>query len=155
MAIQVVSYRCTLSNRVGRVISSTVALDVLLHPEAGDMPLKALSEGMRYLRKGERRTIELRAEQAYGLYDPTLAMTSALEDSDFKTPPKLGQQVRLIRDGRSLPARVTALTGDSITLDANHPLAGQDLIFVIEALETREATAIEIAEYDLPDTSFH
>ena len=40
---------------------------------------------------------------------------------------------------------VTAIDGDDVTLDANHPLAGVDLVFDTEIVEVREATADEIA----------
>jgi FKBP-type peptidyl-prolyl cis-trans isomerase SlyD len=42
--------------------------------------------------------------------------------------------------------RITEVTPDSIQLDANHPLAGQDLIFELHVLEARDATAEEIYE---------
>jgi len=42
--------------------------------------------------------------------------------------------------------RVTKIQGDQVTLDGNHPLAGQDLIFDIEATEARDATSEELAE---------
>lgn len=144
MAIQVISYRCTLTNRMGRFISSSVAQNVLLHPEAKHVPLKALSEAMRDLKKGEMRQIFLCASEAYGFYDPNLVITRRLDDSEFTTPFKIGENVRVIRDGQSVWMRVIGVSGESVTLDANHPLAGQDLIFEIQALDARDATTNEI-----------
>jgi FKBP-type peptidyl-prolyl cis-trans isomerase SlyD len=40
---------------------------------------------------------------------------------------------------------VTKIEGDDITIDGNHPLAGEDLTFVVEIIEVRPATADELA----------
>lgn len=155
MGIQVVSYRCTLTNRMGRVISSTVAQNVLLHPEAEHVPLKALQEAMRDLKKGERRQVFLRAQEAYGFYDPKLVTTRSLEDSEFETPLKIDEEIRVVKDGKTVMMRVIGLTADTVTLDGNHPLAGQDLIFEIQALEARDATEDEIQENDVVRPLIH
>jgi FKBP-type peptidyl-prolyl cis-trans isomerase SlyD len=144
MAIQIISYKCTLTTRLGQIISSTIAQNVLLHPEAKNIPLKALSEAMRDLTKGETRQIFLCASEAYGFYDPKLVLTRRLEDSDLATPFKIGEQVQMIKDGQSIWMRVIQVSAETVTLDGNHPLAGQDLIFEIQALDAREATPNEI-----------
>ncbi len=144
MGIQVVSYRCTLTNSLGRVISSTVAQNVLLHPEVEHVPLKALSKAMRDLKRGEKRQIFLRAHDAYGFYDPNLVVTRRLEESEITTPFKIEEQVQVIKDGRSIWMRGVNVSDETVTLDANHPLAGQDLIFEIQALDARDATKDEI-----------
>lgn len=146
MGIQVVTFRCTLTDRMGRFLSSTVAQNVLVHPEAEQVPLKALSEGMRNLRKGEKRQILLHAGEAYGFYDPRLVITRRLDEAELAKPFKMAEEVQVIRDGRSVWMRVTDITSETVTLDGNHPLAGQDLIFDIQALDARDATSDEIAE---------
>jgi peptidylprolyl isomerase len=45
--------------------------------------------------------------------------------------PTVGQQLQLSQDGRSFVVAVTEVADDSITLDANHPLAGEDLTFAL------------------------
>ena len=147
MGIQVVSYRCTLKNRMGRVISFTVAQEVLLHPDgAEDLPLKALSDAMKDLKRGESREIFLRAEDAYGFYDPKLVKTLRLDGMTIEKPFKVDEEVRVMKDGKSVLMKVIQVTSDTVTLDGNHPLAGQDLIFEIEAIDARDATPDEIGE---------
>jgi len=48
-------------------------------------------------------------------------------------------------DQGSLPVEITAIDGDSVTIDGNHMLAGQDLNFNVEVLAIREATPDEIS----------
>jgi len=156
MGVQVVSYRCTLKNAMGRVISSTVARDVLLHPDAEHVQLKALSAGMRDLKKGETRNIFLPAQDAYGFYDPKLVTQRRLDSLEMDLPPlKIDDSVPVMKDGRIVFMRVTEVTPETITLDGNHPLAGQDLIFEIQALDARDALPDEVEDADLSTPLVH
>jgi FKBP-type peptidyl-prolyl cis-trans isomerase SlyD len=58
---------------------------------------------------------------------------------------KLGDMFQTGQDRHAHVVTVTAIDGDDVTLDANHPLAGVDLVFDTEIVEVREATAEEVA----------
>jgi FKBP-type peptidyl-prolyl cis-trans isomerase 2 len=50
--------------------------------------------------------------------------------------PEVGVQLQLNQpDGQAIPVQITAVNEEKVTLDANHPLAGQDLTFEIEVVE--------------------
>lgn len=146
MGVQVVSYRCQLKNRMGRMISSTVVRNALLDPDNKKLPLSALSEGLRNLKTGEVREVFLRAHDAYGLYDPKLVITRPRDQDEFKSPLRLDENVIVLKDGKPVQMRVIEFSSESVTLDGNHPLAGQDLVFEIQTIEAREATADELNE---------
>lgn len=148
MRAQVVSFHCVLKDKMGRVISSTFNQDVLTSLEGdGEQLLKALAEGLQDLKKGERRRVVLTAEQAYGFYDPELVIVLPRKQISHGKKLHCGQEVLAeSRDGGRRVFRVTQIQGEAITLDANHPLAGQDLVFDIEATEARDATRAEIEE---------
>ncbi|MCM2280922.1 MAG: peptidylprolyl isomerase [Bdellovibrionaceae bacterium] len=147
MGIQVISFRCVLKNRLGRILSSTFNQDVITQSSGPRAPLGALAEGLRNLHKGERREIFLRADQAYGFYDPEKVITRFREEIPDVGTLRIGDQVIVeSSQGARTPYRVIELLGDRISLDGNHPLAGQDLIFEIEAVDAREATPEEISE---------
>jgi len=146
MGIQIISYRCNLKNRMGHTISSSLVRDVILDPGSHNAPLKALTDKLAGIKKGEVREISLRAHEAYGLYDPKLVMTRFLDDSDVLAPLKMDEQVIVMRDGIKTPMRVIQFSSETITLDGNHPLAGQDLVFEIYVTDARDATAEEIFE---------
>ncbi len=64
---------------------------------------------------------------------------------------KIGEQIRWrTPDGVSRLYTLGEISNGMATLDANHPLAGQDLVFDIEAVDARDATKDEIAESNAP-----
>lgn len=135
MSAQIVSFRCTLKNRFGRVISTSVNQNVSTDLQGGSRAgLVGLMREMQNLTVGERREIFVNAQDAYGFYDPTRIHTVAVEEWPIDRNPHLGMEVPLA-DG--LLYRVIEIRADEIVLDANHPLAGQDLIFDIEATDVR------------------
>lgn len=135
---QIVSFHCILKDRLGRVISSSFNQNVSTGTGDAEGFLPGLARGMRNLKKGERRRILLSAEEAYGFYDPAKVVEVAIEDIQGPETVQLGDVVRLSTAEANY--RVTGLTGEVATLDSNHPLAGQDLVFEIEATEVRAPT---------------
>lgn len=81
---------------------------------------------------GEARTARIPAAQAYGLHDEKLVFLmdrqKMPDDIDLEVDDRL--QVRR-KDGSLVNVTVTEITESSLTLDGNHPLAGQDLTFDI------------------------
>jgi peptidylprolyl isomerase len=85
---------------------------------------------------GEKKTISIPTQEAYGEYRENLKqeVPRSYFQSDFE--PQVGQQVQLDRkDGQSLVVLIASVTADAITIDANHPLAGQDLNFEIQLVK--------------------
>lgn len=145
MAIQVVSFHCVLKDNLGRIISSTVSQNIRTDGTGNQGTLAALVDELHDLRKGEKRRICLRADQAYGYYNPKLVITRRHDDiSVGGEPVRIGERVTYIADGKQGVFTVTNVTQDAVTLDGNHPLAGQDLVFEIEATAARDATSEEL-----------
>lgn len=149
MKIQIVSFHCTLKNKLGQVISTSFNSDVLTGVQNENLQLAALSKALTDLKPGEKRKINLHAAEAYGYYDPKMVVTMPR-----KSLPQLKQKkvkkdfVTLKVNGRPRSFRITEINSQQVTLDGNHPLAGQDLIFEIEAVAARDATAEEILDAD-------
>lgn len=147
MRAQIISFKCLLKNTSGRLISSSFNRDVLTSTLDEDAPLKGLAHQLQGIKKGERRSIHLKAHEAYGFYDPQKVILFPLRKiPDFKNV-RRGQAVSILsKSGKLRTYRILELHGDMVSLDGNHPLAGQDLIFEIETTDARTATADEIAE---------
>lgn len=146
MKAQVVSFHCVLKDITGRLISSTFNQEVITHTEGPQQMLRGLAQGLQDLKKGEKRRVVLRAAQAYGYYDPQLVIEIPRKRLYQGEHLRLGQQVQAqFHDGGLQMLRVISISRNRVTLDGNHPLAGQDLVFEIEATEAREASAEEIA----------
>lgn len=146
MKAQVISFNCLLKNKSGQQISMTFNRDVLTSVTTDpNVLLSGLAKGLQNLKKGEKRSIFLAAEEAYGLYDPKRVILFPKKKLPQNLQP--GQIVTIAGKSKTLRTyRVTQLHSDMVSLDGNHPLAGQDLIFEIEALDARDATREEIDE---------
>lgn len=85
---------------------------------------------------GETRTARLNADDAYGARRADLVVELPKEQFPEGVTPEAGQQLELQQeDGQRIPVRITAVEDETVTLDANHPLAGEALTFEIELVE--------------------
>ena len=81
---------------------------------------------------GESKTETIPSAQAYGAHQPELLLDVERAQFPQDIQPHVGQELQMSRpDGSAVPVVVTAVTASQVTLDANHPLAGKDLIFDI------------------------
>lgn len=90
-------------------------------------------EGMEV---GQKSTVTVPAEEAYGARDErqvqSVPRDSLPDDLDLELGSRL---TATTREGRQIPLTVIDLDESQVTVDANHPLAGQDLIFDLELVE--------------------
>jgi len=85
---------------------------------------------------GESKTTTIPADQAYGPHHAERVIDVERHHLPSDLHPELGQRLEMTRpDGTTLTVMVTTVTETQVTLDANHPLAGQDLIFDITLVE--------------------
>lgn len=152
MKAQIVSFRCVLKDVLGKTLSTTFNQDVITQISAEAEEIPGLAARMTELETGEHRRITVPAREAYGLYDTKLTQKISLDLLASNRALAVGDRVqRLDTKGNLRIFRVTEIAGDLIQLDANHPLAGQDLVFELHVLEARDATAEEIFESLGPD----
>ncbi|OKH24530.1 peptidylprolyl isomerase [Hydrococcus rivularis NIES-593] len=85
---------------------------------------------------GDSKTVTIPAEQAYGSHRPELVMVVERQRMPADLSVEVGQQLEIRQsNGQVIPVIVTDVSESKVTLDANHPLAGQDLTFEIELVE--------------------
>ena len=85
---------------------------------------------------GESKTVTIPAEQAYGPYNNELISIIDRDNLAEGLDPEVGQQLQAQQpDGQNIIATVIEVSETSITVDANHHLAGKDLTFEIELIE--------------------
>ena len=85
---------------------------------------------------GETKTIEVPSDRAYGPHQAEMVQVISKSDFPKDLEPAVNQRLQVRRDdGQTFAVTVTDITGDKVTLDANHPLAGKDLIFDIQLAE--------------------
>lgn len=85
---------------------------------------------------GESKKVVIPAEEAYGPYIKELVADFDKAQFPPDINPEVGTQLQIEQDnGGTTLVRVIDVTESNVTLDANHPLAGKDLIFDIELVE--------------------
>lgn len=85
---------------------------------------------------GEKKTQEIPSDEAYGPHFDDMVHVVDREELPDDIQLELGLQLQMTRPGaRPLVVSVVDITEDTVSLDANHPLAGQDLVFDIELVE--------------------
>lgn len=99
--------------------------------------ISGFEDAVRGMRVGETKTVTIPSDEAYGPHYDELVIT--VERGQI--PEELliiGQQIPLqSTDGSMVIGIITSISGNSVTIDANHPLAGKDLTFEIELVEIR------------------
>lgn len=84
---------------------------------------------------GEERTAEIVADEAYGQRQDNMVVNVPKEQVPSDIKPEVGQQLAINRGGQNIPVVVADVTETEVILDANHPLAGKDLVFDIKLVD--------------------
>lgn len=85
------------------------------------------------MNEGEKKTVVIAPAEAYGPRHDEAVVEMERKNLPTDFEPKVGQRLELTQeDNANILVTVTAVTPDTITIDANHPLAGKDLTFEIE-----------------------
>lgn len=88
------------------------------------------------LEPGASRTVTIPVDQAYGQKRDDLMLQVPRAQFPPNIDPQVGQQLQMHQgQGQPLIVTVTAVSDETVTLDANHPLAGKDLTFDLELVE--------------------
>lgn len=100
------------------------------------MMIKGFDEAVKDMQVGETKDIHLMPEEAYGMPDPENIITVEISQLPGSEDLKVGQQVYLQNQfGQPFKVVVKEKTDTTITLDANHEMAGKELNFKIELVE--------------------
>ncbi len=87
------------------------------------------------MEKGEKKTVKVASDDAYGPVkeEAVVALDKKQLPPDIK--PQKGQLLQMQKEGQTIVVNVTDVGEEKITIDANHPLAGKDLVFDLELVE--------------------
>jgi peptidylprolyl isomerase len=124
-----VHYTGTLED--GSVFDSSDGRDPLEFTIGTGQVIPGFDEAVSGMSPGDERRVTIPSERAYGERKDDLVIRVERSQLPPDIDPSVGQQLQLRQDDRSFVVAVTAVADDSITLDANHPLAGEDLTFAL------------------------
>lgn len=120
----------------GEVFDSSEGGEPLEFELGSGQVIKGFDDGVGGMNVGDKKQIEIEVADAYGERVEQLVQTVSREGFNLDEEPHAGMNlVMQLPDGNQIPVAVTEVTEESITLDANHPLAGQKLIFEVERVK--------------------
>lgn len=122
----------TTNSLEGGVVESSSRRDPLRFTVGSDEVLAGLSRGVLGMRVGETKRISIPSEQAFGRRCDDLIQT--VPRTLVPETVAVGDQLSVSIDGTILDVWVQKVTEQNVTLDANHPLAGESLVVDVEVL---------------------
>lgn len=145
-ANKAVSIDYTLTNDSGEVIDSSAGGAPLVYLQGAGNIIPGLEKALVGKAVGDELDVTVEPEDAYGEYSAELVST--LSSSMFEGVDQLevGMQFHASApDGQMQIVTIRDLDGDDVTVDGNHPLAGQRLNFKVKVVAIRDASEEEIA----------
>lgn len=120
----------------GTVFDSSVEREPLQFSLGSGNVIPGFEEAIVGMAPGESKTTQIPPEQAYGPTREELVITVEKEQIPTDLSVEVGQQLQISQNnGQVIPVIVTDVSDSKVTLDANHPLAGQQLTFDIQLVE--------------------
>jgi peptidylprolyl isomerase len=122
----------------GTTFDSSEGRDPLEFQVGAGMVIKGFDNGVLEMEVGQKRTLDIPVEEAYGPKNPELIMEFPKDNIPAELNPEVGMDLQMSNpEGQVFPVKVAAIGSEFITLDANHPLAGEPLVFDIELVEIK------------------
>lgn len=107
------------------------------------MVIKGFDDGLLGMAVGEKKTIEIPVEDAYGPKDPEAIIEFPKDRFPPDMKPEVGMRLSMTNgSGQQIPVVITEVKPEVVILDANHQLAGEDLIFDLELVEINSPSRI-------------
>jgi FKBP-type peptidyl-prolyl cis-trans isomerase 2 len=126
-----VHYTGTLQD--GTMFDTSVGREPLEFTLGEDSMIQGFEEAVLGMRIGESKTVTIPVEEAYGPHNADMTLVVNRDELPEDISPEVGQQLQMTgSDGGTLMVVITEVSDTTVTLDANHPLAGKDLTFEIE-----------------------
>jgi len=120
----------------GTVFDSSEGREPLAFEVGAGMMIAGFDKAVNGMKVGDKKTAEIPADEAYGQKNEEMLIdvprTNLPEDMEVVVGMPLTMQQP---DGTPVPVTIAEIKGDTVVIDANHDLAGKDLVFDIEVVE--------------------
>jgi peptidylprolyl isomerase len=120
----------------GETFDSSEGRDPLEFEIGGGMVIKGFDEGVKGMNVGDKKTINIPYNEAYGARNPEMVIEMPKDRFPQDMEIEMGMPLMMSdQQGHQFQVTVVQIKETAVMLDANHPLAGQDLIFDLELVE--------------------
>jgi peptidylprolyl isomerase len=127
-----VHYTGTLPD--GQLFDSSAGREPLSFQLGSGQVIKGFDDGVTGMAVGDKKTVHIPNEEAYGPINEEMIVNFERNQIPADIPLEVGITLNMHQDGNGqvIPVIVKEVSEEYVILDANHPLAGQDLIFELE-----------------------
>lgn len=140
----VVSIHYTLTNKAGEKLDSSVGSEPLSYLHGAGNIIPGLENALSNSSVGDKLTITIEPTDAYGERNEQQIQTVSKDMFQGIDKVEVGMQFQADSNNGPAIVTITKIDGDNITIDGNHPLAGEQLTFDVEVMDIRPATETEI-----------
>ena len=129
-----IHYTGTLND--GTTFDSSEGREPLSFQVGSGQIIPGLDSAIPGMTVGDKKTVNVACDEAYGQVNPEMTQAVPRADIPADIPLETGTRLQMqTQNGQVIPVTVTAVDDSTVTLDANHPLAGQDLTFSIQLVK--------------------
>ncbi|GHE20048.1 FKBP-type peptidyl-prolyl cis-trans isomerase [Halomonas urumqiensis] len=140
----VVAFHYTLTNDAGEVLDSSEGREPLTYLHGAGNIIPGLEKELEGRAAGDKLTATVEPAEGYGEKQDQLVQEVPRDAFQGVEGIEPGMQFQAQTQGGPLMVTVTQVEGDTVTVDGNHPLAGQTLNFAVEIDSVREASEEEV-----------
>ncbi len=140
-----VSIHYTLTNDSGEQIDSTFGGEPLVYLHGYGNIISGLEKELTNKSVGDKFETRIEAADAYGEFSDDMIQVISREMFDGIDQLEVGMQFHAAVNSGTNVITIVKIDGDDITIDGNHPMAGQPLNFTVEVMDVRPASKEEIA----------
>lgn len=129
----------------GSTFDSSTGRDPLEFQVGSGAVIQGFDEGVMGMSVGQKKTVTIPAEEAYGSVEEDRIFEFPIDRFPPDLKPEAGMSLNMSNgQGDYIPVVIIEVRDDVAVLDANHPLAGKDLVFDIELMEIKSKSPLII-----------
>ncbi len=142
---RVVTFHYVLKDKAGKTLDSSQGNEPMTYLEGSGSIIPGLETVITTLKTGDKKHVPVKAAEAYGEHDAKLVAEVPRAQFPEGEQIEAGMRFRAGEEHEHGPVfTVTKVTETHVHVDGNHPLAGVDLFFDVEIVDTRDATLEEV-----------
>ncbi len=141
---KVYSINYNLRNAEGVVVDTSEGGEPLTFLEGSGVVVKGVEQALKERRAGDVLDVTIPPELAYGVHNPDYLQEVPKSLFDAVEDVVVGMKFQTNTGDQTQVVKIVKVGADSVTVDANHPLAGFTLFFDIEILSVRDASDEEV-----------
>ena len=140
----VATFHYTLTDATGKVIDSSDGRAPLSYLHGSGNIVPGLEKEMSGKQQGDSFNVVVAPEEGYGMPNPMMIQVVPREAFQGVDTLEVGMEFQAQTPQGPMSVAIAKIEGDEVTVDGNHPLAGQTLHFAIEVTDVRDASLEEL-----------